>query len=155
MDEQKDVTQAYSENQNEALAKLQVSAANHYKSFATDVEAKEWITNKLYDIFDSINHCKEDIFDEWYKAVMQFAVGAKNPLQFLSQIRGIIWYTQSNMEILRETPITQDASASAYQLMSYFMLDETKRRNLFPSEDGIINDIYDYFSSPLLVQEKE
>lgn len=41
-------------------------------------------------------------------------------------------------------PITQDASASAYQILSFFLLDETmaKRTNLIPSDDGKIQDIY-------------
>ena len=41
-------------------------------------------------------------------------------------------------------PITQDASASAYQIMSYFLLDEwmARKTNLIQSPKGEIEDIY-------------
>ncbi|GER39104.1 DNA-directed RNA polymerase [Striga asiatica] len=41
-------------------------------------------------------------------------------------------------------PINQDASSSAYQIMSYFLLNEemAMRTNLLPSPDGRIQDLY-------------
>ncbi|KAK8488086.1 hypothetical protein V6N11_019756 [Hibiscus sabdariffa] len=48
-------------------------------------------------------------------------------------------------------PITQDASGSAYQIMSYFFLDEIlgMKTNLLPSKDGNINDIYSFILEEL------
>lgn len=41
-------------------------------------------------------------------------------------------------------PITQDAAASAYQIMSDFLLNEemARRTNLIPHPDGKIQDVY-------------
>nr|KAJ0202806.1 hypothetical protein LSAT_V11C500293170 [Lactuca sativa] len=49
-----------------------------------------------------------------------------------------------NLESIMRMPITQDASASAYQIMSYFLLDEwmARKTNLIQSPKGEIEDIY-------------
>ncbi|KAI5658856.1 hypothetical protein M9H77_27649 [Catharanthus roseus] len=54
-------------------------------------------------------------------------------------------------------PITQDASASAYQILSYFLLDETLafRMNLIPAPNGEIEDIYTYFLMEFMQYFKE
>lgn len=71
---------------------------------------------------------------------------AKHPFQFLAKIHGL---HSNNIDILVNIPITQDASASAYQIMSYFMLDEkmAERTNLIPSD--AIQDIYSFFLDEL------
>lgn len=71
-----------------------------------------------------------------------YALEAKRPFQFFANIIGFSDNT---------TPITQDASASAYQIMSYFLLDETiaMRTNLIPSSDEKIQDIYSFILEEL------
>lgn len=75
-----------------------------------------------------------------------FAQDAKHPFQFLANMIST-W----NKNISPSLPITQDASASAYQIMSYFLLDETlaKRTNLIPSPDGKIQDVYEFILAEL------
>lgn len=50
-------------------------------------------------------------------------------------------------------PIVQDASASAYQLMSYFLFNEKMAMitNRIPNRDGKIHDIYTMLLEELLV----
>lgn len=59
----------------------------------------------------------------------------------------IIALSEAKKSILMRTPITQDASASAYQILSYFLLDVQLARmtNLIPSPDEKIQDIYSFF----------
>ncbi|XP_061368161.1 probable DNA-directed RNA polymerase [Gastrolobium bilobum] len=109
------------------------AAAFHFKNFPTAEKAHEW----LYKNVDQIN-----------KNPSHFALEAKRPFQFFANMIGLTAY---KMDVLRNTPITQDASASAYQIMSYFLLDETmaKRTNLIPSSDGEIQDVYAFFLEEL------
>lgn len=48
-------------------------------------------------------------------------------------------------------PITQDATASAYQIMSYLLLNEemARRTNLIPHPEGKIQDVYTYLLQDL------
>lgn len=73
---------------------------------------------------------------------------AKRPYQFLANI---IALSSQKWDLIARIPITQDASASAYQIMSYFLLDETlaKRTNLIPSSDGKIQDVYSFLLEEL------
>lgn len=50
-------------------------------------------------------------------------------------------------------PITQDASASAYQLISYYLLDDkiAVNTNLIPSTDSKMKDIYTFFREDIKV----
>lgn len=59
---------------------------------------------------------------------------------------------RSQSQSLCSIPITQDASASAYQIMSYFLLDAeiATRTNLIPNKEGIIKDIYQYIREELI-----
>ena len=70
------------------------------------------------------------------------------PFQFLGNLLGFF----SNKNILKTTPIVQDASASAYQIMSYFLLDETmaERTNLISNKDNKINYVYSFILEDLL-----
>lgn len=109
------------------------SAAFHYKSFDSVKEASDW----LNDNFNLIG-----------KNLIEYARDAKHPFQFIAFVIAILSNDKNN--IIR-MPITQDASASAYQIMSYFMLDETmaKRTNLIPSSDGKIQDVYSFILDEL------
>lgn len=61
---------------------------------------------------------------------------ASHPFQFISKVLCINSPTQIYSN---KMPITQDASASAYQIMSDFLLDNVlaKHTNLIPSNDHI------------------
>lgn len=122
-----------------SLAAAVAAAAYHYKSFDSVDEGIQWIYN-ITDI-----HMNEE-------NLIVFARDAKRPFQFLANMIGL----NSNKKISNKVtsiPITQDASASAYQIMSYFLLDETmaKRTNLIPSSDGKIHDVYSFMLEELKV----
>lgn len=110
-----------------------VPSAFHYKSFVSTDEASKWFSNNSLQIGEN---------------PIEYAREAKHPFQFLANL---VSFSISNPNILKSIPITQDASASAYQIMSYFLLDETmaKRTNLIPSEDGKIQDVYSFILEEL------
>ena len=105
----------------------------HYKSFVTVEESLDWFYNNASEISDN---------------PIEYARDAKRPFQFLANIIGT---TQDMDHILTSIPITQDASASAYQIMSYLLLDEAMamKTNLIPSPDGKIQDVYSFFLEEL------
>ena len=107
----------------------------HYKSFVTFNDAFNWFNENLDMILDE---------------PIKYAKDCKHPFQFVSHIIGL---ANNSVHSINNYPLTQDASASAYQIMSYFLLDETmaKRTNLIPSLDGEIKDIYSF----LLEEVKE
>lgn len=110
------------------------ATAFHYKKFTTVNDAKYWFVNNISQITENS---------------IYFAREAKHPFQFLAKTLGLI---NNKTEVLMNTPITQDASASAYQIMSYFLMDEilAKRTNLIPSEDDQIQDLYSFLLEELI-----
>ncbi|KAL5784401.1 hypothetical protein ACOSQ2_006793 [Xanthoceras sorbifolium] len=78
---------------------LLAAAAFHYRSFVSVDDALEWFTNNLLQIFE--NH-------------FVFSQEAKCPFQFLANLIG--GFTTKKLNLLTSIPITQDASASAYQI---------------------------------------
>lgn len=74
---------------------LKASAAFHFKSFVSVEEAIDWYDYNISQVFDN---------------PFVYAREAKHPFQFLANILGV--------SDLRRFPICQDASASAYQIMS-------------------------------------
>ena len=113
------------------------AAAFHYKSFVTDAEAIAWFTNNFVQITEN---------------TVELALEAKRPFQFMAHLTRMMSFSKANKEVDHTCmPITQDASASAYQIMSYFLLDETlaKRTNLIPSSDGKIQDVYSFILEEL------
>lgn len=109
--------------------------AFHYKSFVSVEESRNWLSENL----DNINN-----------NLFEFARNARHPFQFICNI---VSYCNdpANTTNLINAPITQDASASAYQIMSYFLLDikMAMRTNLIPSPDGKIQDVYSFFLEEL------
>lgn len=73
----------------------------------------------------------------------------KKPFQFLASCQA---YVLNDETLIKELPITQDASASAFQIMSFFLLDYQMAQltNLIPNEENIILDIYTYIKEILL-----
>ncbi|GKD47297.1 DNA-dependent RNA polymerase, partial [Tanacetum coccineum] len=81
---------------------------------------------------------------------VDIAKNAKDPFQFLSSI--LLNLHTGDPSFRYNPPITKDASASAFQIISYFLLDETmtRRTNLIPDEKGRILDIYSCMREELL-----
>lgn len=102
-----------------------------YKSFVSEDEAIQFVNDV------SSNTTPMDF--------LKVASKAKRPFQFLANI---LLYNERD---LANYPITQDASASAYQIMSYFLLDESMamRTNLIPHPSGEIQDVYSYMLKDL------
>lgn len=112
-----------------------------FKSFKSVKEAGNWLEQTL----DELQYEKKCLLDKTLdsrsaKLLTEKAAQAKHPFQFLSNFLSHS-YDKSH---LANMPITQDASASAYQIMSYFLLDEgmARKTNLIQSPEGEIQDIY-------------
>lgn len=108
-----------------------ISTCYHYQSFISKSAAKDW----GYEFLLNIDYNSP-------LSLIDLTSGAKRPFQFLSNIV-LIEVCKDNAS-KKCIPITQDASASAYQIMSYFLMDESIARctNLIPSENGEIQDIF-------------
>ena len=108
--------------------RLACAAAFKYTKFQSNDKAALWYN-------DNLSTLKESVF-----SLMNFAVQGSNPFQFLA-------YVLSNERVsdnIDRVPVTQDASASAYQIMSYLLLNKSMGRltNLLPSPDNQIQDLY-------------
>lgn len=106
---------------------LACAAAFKYKNFSNLDDALKWYNEHQSQMFAS---------DESF---IQLAAQASNPFQFLVMI-----LSQDDVSHYHQVPVTQDASASAYQIMSYLLLnlEMGRRTNLLPSSDGQIQDVY-------------
>lgn len=113
------------------LTVIKEAVGFHYQKFNTDRAALLWY-NKNHTEFENMNFVRD----------------AKNPFQFMSKYLAI---KNNERDTLANLPITQDASASAFQILSYLLLNEelAVKTNLIPSKDGRIQDIYMYFLSEL------
>jgi len=125
--------------------------------FANNHEVDECNQSAMMDIVATsaaFKYQKFDLYDEallWYKdsqsliyannddSFINFAKGASDPFQFMAKAL----CNDGGFEYNR-IPITQDATASAYQIMSYLLLNEemAKRTNLIPHPSGKIQDVY-------------
>lgn len=111
----------------------------HYNSFNT-------IRNAA-DYFNFLDENRKTLGT--HENLTSFPTGAKRPFQFCANMFALV---HEKYDYLKDyVPITQDAASSAYQIMSYFLLDETlaERTNLFPSLYGEINDVYLFFLEEL------
>lgn len=130
---------------NEEKQKAYDALAFHYKSFSTIDECREWSNKTINTITDMMIYNSDE--EVTLNHFIELSAKAKNPFQFLSHALGLFMNKWGNL------PIVQDASASAYQLMSYFLLNEKMAMitNLIPNRDGKINDIYTMLLEELLV----
>ncbi|GJX89886.1 DNA-dependent RNA polymerase [Tanacetum coccineum] len=119
---------------------LVTAAAFHFKSFSSTIEAQEWYPSQ--DKPGQLSY-------------VDIAKNAKDPFQFLSSI--LLNLHTGDPSFRYNSPITKDASASAFQIISYFLLDETmaRRTNLIPDEKGRFLDIYSCMREELLDFIKE
>ncbi|KAL0290574.1 UNVERIFIED_CONTAM: putative DNA-directed RNA polymerase [Sesamum calycinum] len=105
---------------------LYCSAPFHYKSFQSYTESNEWY-NDNKSSFNTSDH-----------SLIEFALHAKKPFQFIANVLSLERKTDPST-----IPVTQDASSSAYQIMSYFLLDvELANRTNLISIDDKIHDLY-------------
>ncbi|KAL8149796.1 hypothetical protein AgCh_006709 [Apium graveolens] len=120
-----------------------------YGSFENNKAAVEWFDNNMIEALRVSSN------DE----LTRLACDAKKPLQFLSCLVVFKEYlTTQVLQVITSHPITQDASASAYQLMSYFLLDKdlAKNTNLIQRPgDSNIQDIYEYLLEEVQVYINE
>lgn len=110
---------------------LSISASFKYKKFDNYNEALTW-----YNDVVKMNYHHND------KKLIQFAAEGSDPFQFISKVLTI--RDESLTHKLWLHPVTQDASASAYQIMSYLLLNikMAKLTNLIPNKNGLIEDMY-------------
>jgi len=136
------------------------SLSSHFKqlkSFESAFLFSQYLRNKVIDNLS-------------FQSIIERLWGAEKPFQFLAQIYGIyhmspdlynrsgISEIQDDNEIVKyfndmviKTPITQDASASAYQIMSWLLLntDIAEKTNIIPSAMNQKEDIYEFFLNEL------
>ncbi|NP_064021.1 orf670 (mitochondrion) [Beta vulgaris subsp. vulgaris] len=100
----------------------------HRQSFTSNKDAYVYFNAQIDEISSmdekspmelspSVRECKN--IDEVY---ILYSLGAKNPFQYLMFLSGVLkinyyQYRRSSVEYLLSVPITQDASASAYQII--------------------------------------
>lgn len=134
------------------------ATAFHLTKYQREIKAYQKLDRVVRECFD-----REDLrIDDQIISLMEDVaqLKCKNLFQFLANI---VFYAYSKDDPMKlkdmylSVPITQDASASAYQIMSYYLLDVTMaiRTNLIklPNEDiideDIIEDIYEDFLDEL------
>lgn len=134
---------------------LIVFANNHQEEEGSNQSAKDIVASAA-----AFKYKKFDLYDEalqWYKenqsliyasdeSLISFAKGASAPFQFIAKA-----LCNDGVQEYNRIPITQDATASAYQIMSYLLLNEemARRTNLIPHPDGKIQDVYTYLLQDL------
>ncbi|KAF6176777.1 hypothetical protein GIB67_020499 [Kingdonia uniflora] len=123
---------------------LGAATAFKYKKFTSLDEAFEW-----YKLNSPIMN-SSDI------SLIELAHDASKPFQFLAKVisnkridKGLT-SKERDCELL-SIPVTQDASASAYQLMSLMLLniEMGELTNLLPSSDNKIKDLYTFMKEEL------
>ncbi|KAK4344955.1 hypothetical protein RND71_035131 [Anisodus tanguticus] len=106
----------------------------HYKSYPS-----------LEDANIDFNEVRAEAQKQGRDEFLQIAREARHPFQFIAAKIALV------LEKWEGFPVTKDASASAFRIMSYFLLDEdmAKSTNLLPSKDNKIQDIYTNILSEL------
>ncbi|KAL3529530.1 hypothetical protein ACH5RR_008852 [Cinchona calisaya] len=134
---------------------LIVFANNHQEEEGSNQSAKDIVASAA-----AFKYKKFYLYDEalqWYKenqsliyasdeSLISFAKGASAPFQFIAKA-----LCNDGVQEYNRIPITQDATASAYQIMSYLLLNEemARRMNLILHPDGKIQDVCTYLLQDL------
>ncbi len=130
-----------------------IATAFHFKSFKCEESALSYIVSILY-FFDKLQDYTTIDEKIIFMLRSKIYIDSKNPFQLLANIV-LYEYSKGDPKKLEQmylsVPITQDASASAYQIMSYYLLDEQMgiRTNLLHQHYSKIEDIYEYFLEEL------
>ena len=114
------------------------AAAFKYKKHENYSNAASWYKKYVYPLI---------IDNDSTTSLIEFSKNASDPFQFLSKV--LIHKDNDFLNRYSTVPISQDASASAYQIMSYFLLNPylALLTNLLPNfnketNELIIEDIY-------------
>lgn len=89
------------------------SGASHYKSFDRKQPFYDWFKH-LSNPLDRFKECDGEA------ELIEFVANAKHPFQFLSRV---VHAETPLKDQLTMIPVSMDASSSAYQIMSSFLLD--------------------------------
>ena len=89
------------------------SGASHYKSFDRKQQFYDWFKH-LSNPLDRFKECDGEA------ELIEFVANAKHPFQFLSRV---VHMDTPVKDQLTQIPVSMDASSSAYQIMSSFLLD--------------------------------
>lgn len=154
-----DKTTIKEEDYDKLRKRFLIATAFHYQKFQCEEKAYTRIVFIL-NYFDKLSNytTKEDKIILMLRS--KIYIDCKNPFQLLANIV-LYEYSKGDPKKLEQmylsVPITQDASASAYQIMSYYLLDEKMgiRTNLIPQDHYQIEDIYEYFLAELKSYLKE
>ncbi|KAK7296945.1 hypothetical protein VNO77_46290 [Canavalia gladiata] len=111
-------------NDRENLKQNISSAVFHYQAFNKPRDAIKW----YIEIFEDLEQFQTN---QKIANLIRFSQDAKRGFQFLSHMVSLVIHDKNDNSI----PIIQDASASAYQIISNLLLDETlaMKTNLIPS----------------------
>lgn len=129
-----------------------IATAFHEKSFKCEEDALSYMVLVL-EFFEKYQY---KTIDEKIIFMLRdkIHISSKHPFQYLANIL-LYEYSKRDPKKLEQmylsVPITQDASASAYQIMSYYLLDEEMgiRTNLIHNPYSEIEDIYEHFLNEL------
>jgi len=139
----------FSENRiDSGIYNLAIATGFKYQKFSNYKESYDWIKNELIPNQSNI---------------LEFARNADDPFQFLSKALYLLYFISENEKgtsfyssdlryLLNEIPVSQDASASAYQIMSFLLLNEDlgKRTNMIYGSEDKIQDLYSSLKDELV-----
>lgn len=120
---------------------LACAAAFKYQKFSSFDNASSWYRENCEQRIESDN------------SLIHLAQKASDPFQFIAKVLSNERVTDiDRIRGLNRIPVTQDASASAYQIMSYLLLNAEmgRRTNLIPSPERDIQDLYQCLKDELL-----
>jgi len=132
------------------LAKSLLVFANNQHEEGSNLLTKDIVASSAAFKSQKFSHYDDAL--QWYKekksliyasddSLICFAKEASDPFQFIAKV-----LCYDDVHEYDRLPISQDAAASAYQIMSYFLLHEemARKTNLIPHPDGKIQDVYQY-----------
>lgn len=136
---------------------LTFAAAFKFKKFQSLKQSGSWYDNTFKELMYENSNQKITI-DEFNKRLINLAQKASDPFQFLAKSLSSEQVTKEERSLSwNRIQVTQDASASAYQIMSYLLLNKElgRQTNLLPPEDGrkdelLIQDLYSSMRTELL-----
>lgn len=123
---------------------IHIATGFHMKKFQNSEEASKWYSETKDDI-------SKMLADNKLRLYLLTAREARRPFQFLANItilQSVQW-----KDWMEGIPIKQEASASAYQILSYLSLDKEMAIQTNLIKDGKepqIHDIYEILKQPLL-----
>ena len=116
------------------------------------------VSEAINGVDNSLNDWEKYLFEvsrvDLIKNLLSLSQKAKRPFQYLSNTYLFLKANDQSFSysaLFQTVPVTQDASASAYQLMAYFLLDDSfaSLTNLFDSGEYIL-DIYSHIRVELI-----